>query len=140
KFNGITAPLFFVSPTQINVQVPFELAGYSGSMEIEKDTSAGTIVSAAVPVGLANGAPGIFTHDGSGKGPGVVVHSADSTPVTTDSPAKPGEDIIVYVTGLGTVDNIVQDGAAAVFGAQGTVTIGGTPTAGSIATIIVQGI
>ena len=67
KFNGIPAPIFSVSPNQINVQVPFELTGYSASMEIEQTTSAGTIVSAAAPVGLANGAPGIFTQDGSGN-------------------------------------------------------------------------
>ena len=140
KFNGITAPLFSVSPNQIDVQVPFELAGYSASLEIEKDTSAGTIVSAAAPVGLANGAPGIFTQDGSGKGLGVVFH-ADSSPVTADSPALPGEAITAYATGLGTVDNAMMDGAAAVFGATGSVTIGGTTTsAGQTATVIVQGV
>ena len=65
-----------------------------------------------------------------GTGPGVIQH-ADGSPVTTDSPALPGEAITAYVTGLGTTDNIMVDGAAAVFAAQGSVTIGGTPTAGS---------
>jgi len=30
-FNGVPAPLFYVSPLQLNVQVPFELAGYSSA-------------------------------------------------------------------------------------------------------------
>ncbi len=141
KFNGIDAPLFSVAPNQINVQVPFELTGYSASMEIEKDapnqSASGKIVSAAVPVGLANGAPGLFSSDGSGVGLGMIYHG-DSTPVDAANPAKPGETLAVYATGLGTVDQYVVNGAGAQFGAQGGVTIGGTPSAGQTATIVIQ--
>ena len=145
RFNGIDAPIFSVSPTQLNVQVPFEVTGYSASMEVEKEITQGStkrsVVSAAVPVGLANGAPGLFSQDGTGSGPGVIVHS-DFTPVTTDSPAKPGETLTAFATGLGTVDQIqaMADGAAAQFGAQGGVTIGGTPGTGQAATIVINGV
>ena len=70
RFGGrFAAPITYAQANQINVQVPFELTGYSGSMELEKTTDTGTVVSAAVPVGLANGAPGIFTLDGIAAGP-----------------------------------------------------------------------
>ena len=139
KFNGMEAALFFVSPGQLNVQVPWELEGFSASMEIEKQTPEGTIVSAAVPVALANGAPGIFSLSGTGEGAGVVVH-ADFSPVTEASPALPGEALTVFATGLGTVDHPVLNGDGAQFGASGSVTIGGAAGTGQTATITVNGL
>ncbi|MGH9784693.1 MAG: hypothetical protein ACRD88_10945, partial [Terriglobia bacterium] len=121
RFDGYDAPLFFVSPTQINLQVPFDLTGYSSSVEIERDTPNGPMVSAASPAALSTGAPGIFTYSGDGRGPGLVFHS-DFSPVTDDSPARPGETLIAYVTGLGTVDNPVATGAVSAFAASGSVT------------------
>ncbi|OFW10056.1 MAG: hypothetical protein A3G20_03565 [Acidobacteria bacterium RIFCSPLOWO2_12_FULL_59_11] len=124
KFNGIPAPLLYVSPTQINAQVPFELTGYSASVEVEKDTPTGPVVSAAVAAGVANGAPGIFTPSQTGDGPGMIFHT-DYTPVTDESPAVPGETLIAFATGLGTVDQPVTTGATAQFGAMGSITLSG---------------
>ena len=137
KFNGIPAPLFFVSPSQVNVQVPFELSGFSASMEVEKDTPNGAVISAAAAVGLANGAPGIFTSSGTGEGLGAIVH-ADFSPVTEENPAVRGETLTAFATGLGTVDHPVTNGAAALFGATGTVTIGGVSRAGQTVTITIN--
>jgi uncharacterized protein (TIGR03437 family) len=138
RFDGYDAPLFFVSPTQINLQIPFELTGYSSSVEIERDTPSGPMVSAASPAALSTGAPGIFTYSGDGRGPGLVFHT-DFSPVTDESPARPGETLIAYVTGLGTVDNPVASGAASDFAASGRVTIGGTVGAGQTITIRING-
>jgi uncharacterized protein (TIGR03437 family) len=140
RFNGIDAPIFHVSPSQIDVQVPFEVTGYSGSVEIEKDTASGPVTSAAVAVGLADGAPGIYTVDGSGSGLPLVFHG-DGTRVTPDSPAKPGETVALYATGLGRVDDphAMLDGYPAQFGAQGSVTFGGTVSTGQQATIVING-
>ncbi len=137
-FDAILAPIFFVSPTQIKVQVPFELNGFSSSVAVEKDTLQGTIVSAASPAAVSTGAPGIFTYSGDGRGRGLIFHS-DMTPVTVDSPARPGEELVALVTGLGKVDNAVESGAPANFGASGAVTIGGTTGAGQTLTIRVNG-
>ena len=137
RFNGIEAPIFSISPTQINVQVPFELTGFSASLEIEKQTPTGKVISTAIPVGLANGAPGIFTQDGTGKGAGVIVH-ADFTPVSAGAPALPGEALTAFVTGLGSVDHPTVSGEAAQFGAMGGVQIGGSAGAGQTVTITVN--
>ena len=138
KFDGVRAPIFYVSPTQINVQVPFELTGFSSSVTVEKDTPEGTVVSAAVPVALSTGAPGIFTYSGDGRGRGLIFHS-DFTPVTEELPALPGETLVAFVTGLGKVDAPIESGAASLFGAQGFLTVGGTTGAGQTLTIRVNG-
>ena len=138
KFGGHFAPIFYTSPTQINVQIPFEVTGYSTAVTIEKDTPEGTIISAAAPVALSTGAPGIFTHSGDGRGAGLIFHS-DFTPVTEESPALPRETLIAYVTGLGEVDAPVESGAPSFFGAQARVTVRGSPSAGLTLTIRVNG-
>ncbi|MBI3933300.1 MAG: LysM peptidoglycan-binding domain-containing protein [Acidobacteria bacterium] len=137
--NEIPAPLYYVSPTQINVQVPFELKGYSASMEIERITASGSFRSAAVPVGVANGAPGVFTWDGTGTGPGIITH-ADFTPVNDASPAAPGETLVAFVTGLGTIDQPITTGGAAEFASVGSVTFAGVPGAGRTVTIFLNGL
>ncbi len=139
KINGAPVPLFFVSPSQINFQVPFGLTGFSASVEIEKKTAGGTVVSAAAALSLATGAPGIFTAGGTGRGRGIVTH-ADFTPVTPESPAKSGETLSVFVTGLGTVDHPVTDGEPVVFGARGSVSIQGPFTSSQNYTITVNNV
>ena len=131
--------MFYVSPEQINVQVPFELTGVSASMDIEKETSNGPVISAAAAVGLSNGAPGIFTWSAPDEGAGIILH-ADFSPVTAEAPAKQGETLTVLATGLGLVDHPVLNGAAAQFGATGSVTIGGTVGADQTVTITVNGL
>ena len=140
RFNGIEAPLFLVSPTQINAQVPFELKGYSASMEIERINSGGSTRSAAFPVGVADGAPGIFTWNGSGSGPGVITH-ADLTPVNSAHPAAPGETLSAFVTGVGSVDLPMTTGAEAQFASVGAVSIAGvSTTAGQTVTVFLNGV
>jgi uncharacterized protein (TIGR03437 family) len=58
------APLFFVSPTQVNFQIPPGAATGSSMITI---TSGGGFVSAGTPQ-IAAIAPGLFTADASGKG------------------------------------------------------------------------
>jgi uncharacterized protein (TIGR03437 family) len=64
--NGVTktAPLFYVSPTQINFLVPEGLA--DGSATVTVTSSAGTIASFATNVAPVS--PALFAADSSGKG------------------------------------------------------------------------
>jgi uncharacterized protein (TIGR03437 family) len=104
---GIEAPLFFVSPFQVNAQIPFELApgqpyqvivNANGALttpdSLQSTTAAPGIAS--LPTGFAN-----------------AQHSADSTSITEASPAKPGEFIILYLAGMGATDHLVASGASA---------------------------
>lgn len=104
--NGLHAPLFFVSPGQINAQVPWEVKGNSIlSVRVVVNGAQSNLVSA----NLATAAPGIFT---TSTGAAVVVHAADSSLVTPSNPAKPGEYLTIYCTGLGPVSTSLLSGAA----------------------------
>ena len=56
--------------------------------------------------------PGLFSAGGNGVGPAAAQH-ANYTLITSASPAKAGETIILYGTGFGAVNPVVADGAAA---------------------------
>jgi uncharacterized protein (TIGR03437 family) len=106
--NGVAAPMFFVSPGQANVQVPFNVP--LGTATIQVINANGS--SATQLVTVASVSPGIFMYNAS-IGEGVVVHGASFSLVTSSSPAHPGEVLAVYCTGLGPVNMAVQSGSPA---------------------------
>jgi uncharacterized protein (TIGR03437 family) len=103
-WNGVAAALFYVSPTQINLQVPSATSQVSPGVGIVVSTAAGSSVpyqpSAATP--NAWYAAGIFSIDGSGCGKGAVLNVANDGSVSLNSPlnsASPGGWISVFGTG-----------------------------------------
>ena len=104
---GIAAPLFYVSPTQINFQVPFELPLGSASLSLQR----GSQTTALRTLTVAASAPGIFT---LANGQPAVVHAADFSLVTPQNPARPGEYLAVFCTGLGTTNPPAASGERAV--------------------------
>jgi uncharacterized protein (TIGR03437 family) len=123
KINGTAAPLDYVSPAQIDAQVPYEIAPGTAQLTIQSNgTTAG-------PVGLTvqSTAPGIFV-DATGRAPAV---NQDGTLNLATNPAPVGSYISVYLTGQGLVDHPVATGAAAPIGqlsntaAKTSATIGG---------------
>jgi uncharacterized protein (TIGR03437 family) len=108
-FNGIAAPLLFVSSSQIYAQAPFELpAGVAASIQVKR----GSATSAPRTVNVPAVSPGIFIADWASGG-AAVLHAADSSLVRSDSPARPGENLLIYCTGLGAVQTPVGSGAGA---------------------------
>ena len=105
--NGQAAPVFYVSGTQINALIPYEVSGeYFATFQVVVNGSK----SNTVTVYVDNTAPGIYTTK-SGIGPGAILH-ANYTVVSDSSPAAPGETVQLFMNGLGTVDPQVSDGAA----------------------------
>jgi uncharacterized protein (TIGR03437 family) len=122
--NGKAAPILYVTPNQINFQVPWETAGTSASVVVTVNGR----VSAALNVPVQTAAPGLFV---SSTGHAAVQNS-DSSTNTPANPAKVGSTITAYFTGTGPVSPAVADGApapksppAAVTSATGA-TIGGS--------------
>lgn len=90
--NGVAAPLFFASPTQLNVQVPFETAPGIGLVAVSVNGR-----SATSSVLISSLLPGIFSADGR----------------TVPFPSgHPGDVLILYVTGQGSVSPAVPTGSA----------------------------
>ena len=88
--NGAPIPLLYVSPQQINAQLPFEAAPAAA---LELVISAVNRASRPEPIRVEAAAPGIFVVAGSGR--------------------RVGEVISIYATGLGQVRPEVATGAAA---------------------------
>lgn len=109
--NGVTAPLFFASPQQINAQVPVELAGLSSAMvQVEVQTPAGRMISPAMAVAMSSVSPGVFTWDQNGRGPGAILRASDFSKICpagrsdcVTNRAALGDVIAIYMTGLGQV-------------------------------------
>jgi uncharacterized protein (TIGR03437 family) len=99
--NGIPAPIFYSTPGQLGIQIPFELAGLSsGTIQV----TVGGQTSAPRTVFLDGFAPGIFTLSQDGRGAIAALHQDGVTPVTAQRPAKPGEIIAIFGTGLGVLN------------------------------------
>src|ERR1022692_2161662 len=71
-FNGIAAPLLYVSSEQINAQVPSGVRG-SASANVVVTTAVGKSSAFSMPVNSGS-APGIFTQDSSGCGQAAALN------------------------------------------------------------------
>lgn len=105
--NGVAAPLYFVSPSQINFQAPsavqsaVSLSTY-GTVQVAVRTASGLSSPVAVPIASRN--PGLFSLDGSGCGPAAALNVGLTGDVSVNTPANsaaPGDTISLFGTGLG---------------------------------------
>lgn len=99
-FNGTPAPLTYVSSTQINAVVPYNVAGLSLPYVQVKYLNQS---SNAFNLTATSTAPGIFTQNGSGTGPGAILNQDGSTNGSSGAtkPAPKGSVVAVYMTGEG---------------------------------------
>lgn len=108
KFNGVAAPLLYVSNNQINTVAPYELAGETtAAVVVTHDLQAAPAFSAPV---VAT-SPGIFTLTGTGQG--VIVNASGQSGPTFNSVANPapqGSAITFFATGAGLWNQTIQDG------------------------------
>jgi uncharacterized protein (TIGR03437 family) len=102
-FDGVKAPLFFVSPTQINAQLPWELGdGNNSNAIIRTIRSDGTItVSSAVAVPIIAQNPGIYALPGVDPRPGIVLHGSSyaTATVSVDGSATAGDKATIIIGG-----------------------------------------
>jgi uncharacterized protein (TIGR03437 family) len=100
---GSVAPLYYISRTQAAAQLPTDLVpgrSYPVLMEVNGAYSAPQTIEtiAAFPGTVSSGASL------------VAQHAADYSLVTAQSPAKPGESLIIYLVGMGTTTPPVATG------------------------------
>jgi uncharacterized protein (TIGR03437 family) len=124
--NGVAAPLGYVSSTQINALVPYEVQGSNTAKVIAIFQNQESV---PLTVNVADSAPGLFSANGSGQGEGAILNS-DSSYNTPSNPAAPGSVIVLFGTGEGQttpagVDGLIASGAAPSPALPVSVTIGG---------------
>jgi uncharacterized protein (TIGR03437 family) len=102
---GIAAPLYFVSPGQINAQVPF---GLTAGQPYQLIVSANGALTTPQTIQLGAVTPGVAAYP---SGYALAQHNADGSLITDASPAKPGEYVIIYLLGMGPTTVPVASGA-----------------------------
>lgn len=105
--NNIAAPIYYVSSGQVAAIIPYEVSSAPvARIQIINNGPQSNIVSEFVN----STTPGIFTNPSGGAGEAAALHP-DYSLVSPSSPAKIGETIAVFVTGLGDVSPGISDGA-----------------------------
>lgn len=136
---GTPVPLYFVSPSVINFQMPFSVSNRIPQTVV---VMRGTQVSATAQLTMAAVTPALFSMNQQGSGQGAIriadatgAIAAPSGAFSNSRPAKRREYISIYCTGLGVVTPAGTYGAAAPSSplqktvVMPTVTIGGVPAA-----------
>ncbi len=125
---GQAAPLFFAMPGQVNLQIPWELAGQT---QASISATVSGVASNTQVAPIAAFSPGIFTINASGGGQGAVLIGNTAQLAGLGTPASRSGYVSIFCTGLGAVSNQPATGAAAlasplsVTNTLPTVTIGG---------------
>lgn len=112
-FDGVRAPVLFVSPTEVRAQIPWELAdAQSASAVIRIREADGSItVTAPVAVPLIAQNPGIFALDGVDPRPGLVTHGSSfpQTTIVVEGTAKENDKITVVIRDREYAYTVVKD-------------------------------
>ena len=116
--NGKEAPMFYATPNQASVQLPWETVTGNGSIVLTRNG----VKSSAYAFPVATFSPGIYTTTQDGKGMAWVINNNDGTvaqpsagwpfPKIQTRPAKAGDNLFFYITGLGPVSPSIEDGHA----------------------------
>ena len=102
--NGQPAPLYYVSPGQINFEIPIDAATGDATVQVVRNSQAGNMaylnIQPSVPRFIAFGAYAIMTTP-AGALTGIASH-----PVTA------GDVVVIYTIGLGPTSPVVPSGTA----------------------------
>jgi len=119
RIGSASAPLLYVSPLQINAQVPFDTA--AGTQSVTVTTGGGVTAGESITVGTVS--PAIF----------VVVKNADFSLATAANPVRAGDDLAIFATGLGAVSPAVASGQLAPPSPLSSTAVAATVTIGGVA-------
>lgn len=103
------APLYYVSPTQINFQVPSEVPLGRTSVQVVTNGVAGPTSD----VDILDYALGVFQYRNAAGELAPIITDSSYRLITPENPAQPGGYITVWATGIGAVQNAPANGEAA---------------------------
>lgn len=90
---NLLATIYYVSPNQINFLVPADLIPGESTVQVVLDAHSGP----SVKVQIAAASPALFQLDQQN----VIAIRPDGSVITPKNPAKAGDIVILYATGLG---------------------------------------
>jgi uncharacterized protein (TIGR03437 family) len=134
--NNEPAPLFYVSATQIDAQMPWDIPGNAQATVIVKNTGAGGTTSNTAAVYVPAGAtPGI----GFFSTNRAVVVNANGSVNQAGNPAAVGDEVAMYFTGGGPVNaaGSLVSGAAAPSGLSPVTDPSPSVTVGGVAAKVI---
>ncbi|MGA3096859.1 MAG: hypothetical protein ABSF25_10430 [Bryobacteraceae bacterium] len=94
---GWPAPILYVSPSQINFLIPINCVAGTVTVRVVREGVTGP----EVPITLIDAAPALFDYEGYA----IAQKWPDYSLIAPDSPAAPGDVVILYATGLGNTQN-----------------------------------
>lgn len=128
-FDGIPAPLTYVSSTQINAVVPYEVFGRATTNVVVNFNG---VTAGALQLNVASAAPGLFTFTGTGTGQAAVLNQ-NQTPNGTANAAAKGSVVVLFGTGEGQTTPVGTTGSVSPLTSLKntvntvTATVGGVP-------------
>jgi uncharacterized protein (TIGR03437 family) len=108
--NGFPVPILFVSPNQINAQMPFETVGNVSMILRTPGGSSDTYNLQVIP-----GAPGVFHSGVAGPANDVatIIRNSNGQLVTDSDPVHRNDVLVIFLTGLGQTSPAVGTGMPA---------------------------
>jgi uncharacterized protein (TIGR03437 family) len=108
--NGVAVPMLFVSPQQINGQLPFNV---DGNAQMTLRTPGG--ISDNFNFGIQPAAPSIFRTGTAGPQTGLatITRADNGELVTPTNPVHQGDAITIWATGLGRTNPAIDSGMPA---------------------------
>ena len=124
---GLSFPgrMYYVSPTQLNLQVPWELQGQTSALiKVIVEDSLGPLYT----LPLAPYSPAFFLN-----GEFIDAEDISGNEINSSNPASAGQTVVLYVNGLGAVDESAANrtACAAVLPPPKRLLIPPSPSAGS---------
>jgi uncharacterized protein (TIGR03437 family) len=108
--NGVAVPMLFVSPQQINGQLPVNV---DGNAQMTLRTPGG--ISDNFNFGILPAAPSIFRSGTAGPETGLatITRADNGELITPTNPVHPGDSIVIWATGLGRTTPSIDSGMPA---------------------------
>jgi len=126
--NGTPAPLYYVSPGQVDFQIPYAIPPGPALVQVSSNGNPG--MSAGITVQQA--APSILTWTDSSGNVRAIAQNQDYSLNTSTNCAAPGTYVTVYMMGSGPLDNPIPSGAAAPSSPLSQETLTTTATIGNV--------
>jgi endo-1,4-beta-xylanase len=130
--NGTPAPLYYVSPGQVDFQIPYSIPPGPALVQV----SSGGTKGGSAGITVQQAAPSILTWIDAAGNTRAIVQNQDFSLNSSTNCAAPGTYVTVYMMGSGPLDNPIASGAGAPNSPLSRETLATTVTLGTVSGIV----